>query len=222
MDLSKAFDVINQDLLDLFICLFFYLFILSVKTTVQKMKFSIKDFFQKCKKSLMENFIFCAVNTCNNKISKNFYDVSTLLPGWYDVITSDNVKSTLKQRCVCQRWNLQRWPTSKHRCYFQLRVSQRWTTSKQRCKHDNLEKFKKSKKLFLKNKNLKKKKKRKLKLNTLNSKFRVTFRNLVDFISHFKRNLENNICRAAQIFMKMLHYKNYIWTVSFCKVLINL
>ena len=43
----------------------------QAQTTAQKMKFSIKDFFIKCdqnrgflrkKKSLMENFIFCAVN----------------------------------------------------------------------------------------------------------------------------------------------------------------
>ena len=32
----------------------------------------------------------------------------TLLLGWYDVATSHNVKSTLQQRCVRQRWNLQR------------------------------------------------------------------------------------------------------------------
>ena len=50
---------------------------LIIKLTVQKMKFSIKDFFNKCdqirrklriwsrlpKKSLMENVIFCAVTT---------------------------------------------------------------------------------------------------------------------------------------------------------------
>ena len=49
--------------------------------TAQKMKFSIKDFFSKCdqthrnlriwshllKKSLMENFIFCAVSVCSSK-----------------------------------------------------------------------------------------------------------------------------------------------------------
>ena len=49
----------------------------SARVTAQKMKFSIKDFFSKCdqtrrnlwiwsnllKKSLMENFIFCAVST---------------------------------------------------------------------------------------------------------------------------------------------------------------
>ena len=51
-------------------------FIKKTITTAQKMKFSIKDFFSKCdqirrklriwshllKKSLMENFIFCAAN----------------------------------------------------------------------------------------------------------------------------------------------------------------
>ena len=54
------------------------------------MKFSIKDFFSKCdqirsflriwphllKKSLMENFIFCAVNSCNNNSANN--EVNTL------------------------------------------------------------------------------------------------------------------------------------------------
>ena len=38
-----------------------------IRVTAQKMKFSIKDFFSKCdhllKKSLMENFIFCAVQS---------------------------------------------------------------------------------------------------------------------------------------------------------------
>ena len=33
--------------------------------------------------------------------------------GWCDVVRSGNVKSTLKQRCVCQRWNLQRWKNVK-------------------------------------------------------------------------------------------------------------
>ena len=54
---------------------------LATKITAQKMKCSIKDFFSKCnqmrrklriwsnllKKSLMENFIFCALN-CNLKL----------------------------------------------------------------------------------------------------------------------------------------------------------
>ena len=38
--------------------------------------------------------------------------VLSLLSGWYDPVTSENVKSTSKQRCVCQRWNLQCWATS--------------------------------------------------------------------------------------------------------------
>ena len=48
--------------------------------TAQRMKFSIKDFFSRCdqklhllKKSLMENFIFCAVD-------KYFYIVQWNLP----------------------------------------------------------------------------------------------------------------------------------------------
>ena len=41
--------------------------------------------------------------------SKHFNVGSMLFLGWYDVATSHNVKSTLKQRCVRQRWNLQRW-----------------------------------------------------------------------------------------------------------------
>ena len=58
----------------------------DTKHTAQKMKFSIKDFFSKCeqirsflricshllKKSLMENFIFCAV-TQNNEQQKSFF-----------------------------------------------------------------------------------------------------------------------------------------------------
>ena len=35
---------------------------------------------------------------------KHFNVVSTLFLGWYDVAVSDNFKSTLKQRCVCQLW----------------------------------------------------------------------------------------------------------------------
>ena len=58
----------------------------DTKHTAQIMKFSIKDFFSKCeqirsflricshllKKSLMENFIFCAV-TQNNEQQKSFF-----------------------------------------------------------------------------------------------------------------------------------------------------
>ena len=53
---------------------------IEATSTAQKMKFSIKDFFSKCdqirrklriwphllKKSLMENFIFCAASVCIN------------------------------------------------------------------------------------------------------------------------------------------------------------
>ena len=41
--------------------------------------------------------------------------------------------STLKQRCVCQCWNLQRWITLNQRCLFQHWFGQRYTTSKQHC-----------------------------------------------------------------------------------------
>ena len=88
--------------------------------------------------------------------SKHFNVGSTLLLGWYDVATRNNHKSTLKQHCVPQRRNLQRWTTSnqrcvfqlqyeqhrttsKQRCYFQHRVLQRWVTSKQRCGYDLLQ-----------------------------------------------------------------------------------
>ena len=65
---------------------------LSANCTAQKMKFSIKDFFSKCgqirwklriwshllKKSLMENFIFCAVvlqskSKLNKHLTKVFF-----------------------------------------------------------------------------------------------------------------------------------------------------
>ena len=58
----------------------------SIHYTAQKMKFSIKDFFRKChqirrklriwpyllKKSLMENFIFCAVIYTIIYLTKHF------------------------------------------------------------------------------------------------------------------------------------------------------
>ena len=56
--------------------------------------------------------------------SKHFNVVSTLLLGWYDVATSHNVKSTLKQRCVRQRWNLQHSTTLKQSCVFQRWIEQ--------------------------------------------------------------------------------------------------
>ena len=81
--------------------------------------------------------------------------VSTLLLGLYDVATWHNVKSTLKQHCVHQCWNLQRWTTlnqhrpfqrwfeqrlttSKQRCHFQRRFSPCWAILKQHCEYDHL------------------------------------------------------------------------------------
>ena len=40
--------------------------------------------------------------------SKHFNVVLTLSFGWYDVVTWENVKSTLTQYCVFQCWSLQR------------------------------------------------------------------------------------------------------------------
>ena len=54
--------------------------------------------------------------------SNHFKVVSTLLSGSYDVTTSENVKSTLKQRYVRQRWDLQHYTASNQRyqrCLFQ-------------------------------------------------------------------------------------------------------
>ena len=57
--------------------------------------------------------------------NKYFNVVSTLFLGWYDVVVSQNVKSTLKQGCVRQRWNLQRWKMSNQRYLFQCWIEQR-------------------------------------------------------------------------------------------------
>ena len=56
--------------------------------------------------------------------SKHFDVGSMLFLGWYDVATSHNAKSTLKQHYVRQRWNLQRWTTLKQRCVFQRWIEQ--------------------------------------------------------------------------------------------------
>ena len=53
--------------------------------------------------------------------SKHFNVGSTLFLGWYDVTTSHSLKSTSKQRRVCQRWNFQRRTTL---CFSTLN----WTT----------------------------------------------------------------------------------------------
>ena len=57
--------------------------------------------------------------------SKHLNVVSTLLLGWYDVAMSHNVKSTLKQHCVRQSWNLQHLTTLKQSCVFQSWNEQR-------------------------------------------------------------------------------------------------
>ena len=54
-----------------------------------------------------------------------FNVVSTLSFGWCDVATWGNVKSTLKQRCVFQRWNLQHRTTLNQCCVFQRWYEQR-------------------------------------------------------------------------------------------------
>ena len=46
--------------------------------------------------------------------SKHFNVFTALFLDSYDVATSPNVKSTLKQRCVRQLWNLQPRRTSNH------------------------------------------------------------------------------------------------------------
>ena len=52
-------------------------------------------------------------------ITIHFNVVSALSFGLYDVTTWVNMKSTLKQRCIFQRWSLQRRTTSNQRCVFQ-------------------------------------------------------------------------------------------------------
>ena len=56
--------------------------------------------------------------------SKHVNVDSTLFLGWYDVTTSHNVKSTLKKRYVRQSCNLQRSTTLKKRCVFQRWIEQ--------------------------------------------------------------------------------------------------
>ena len=63
------------------------LYAYSFSKTAQKMKFSITDFFSKCdqirsflriwshllKKSVMENFIFCAVSSAKDKLPLKYF-----------------------------------------------------------------------------------------------------------------------------------------------------
>ena len=51
-------------------------------------------------------------------LRKHFSIVSGLWLDWYDNATSDKIKSRLKQRCVRESWNLQRWTTLNQRCLF--------------------------------------------------------------------------------------------------------
>ena len=55
--------------------------------------------------------------------SKHFNVGSTLFLGWYDVATSHNVKSTLKQRCVRQRRNLQCWQCWNNVVFFNVELN---------------------------------------------------------------------------------------------------
>ena len=57
--------------------------------------------------------------TKNSRPSKHFNVGSTLFLGWYDIATSHNDKSTLKQRSVRERWKLQCSRTLKQCCIFQ-------------------------------------------------------------------------------------------------------
>ena len=113
------------------------------------------------------------------------------------------------------------------------RDSWRWSKSKQRGEYEYditiYEMLKRAKKYFWASKKKKKKKteNKKLKLNTLNFKFRPLFQNLVDFIPHFKRYIEKNICKAAKIFMtsrkccitetifKLFHFVKYWLTLTY-------
>ena len=52
--------------------------------------------------------------------SKHFNIFSTLFLSWYDFATSYNIKSTLKQRCVRQLWDLQRRINFVYFVYFDL------------------------------------------------------------------------------------------------------
>ena len=79
-------------------------------------------------------WLLLSMNKTQQTLQRRFNVVFML----YDVATLHNVKSTLKQRCVCQLWNLQRRTTLKQRCVFPRWTEQRWTTSKQCCKYDHL------------------------------------------------------------------------------------
>ena len=73
-----------------------------------------------CKNEVQESVSKTLTTAC-----KHFNIVSTLSFGWYDVTAWGNVKSTLEQRCVFQRWNLQRRTTLNQCCVFQRWYKQR-------------------------------------------------------------------------------------------------
>ena len=97
---------------------------------------------------------------------------------WWDIARKDNVKSKLKQRCLCQPWNLQRRTTSNQLCVFQRWHEQRYTMTKQtslskssftalvnvekRCENNYFQKEQQQQQ---------QKEKKHSKFNTLNSKF---------------------------------------------------
>ena len=71
--------------------------------------------------------------------SNNFNAVLTFSLGLYDVATSDNVKSTLKQRFVHQHWIFQCLNgTTKQHCHIQGQFLQSWAAPKQRWEYDHL------------------------------------------------------------------------------------
>ena len=59
---------------------------------------------------------------------KHFNLVLTLLLVWCNIATSETVKSTLKHRCVCQRWNLKCWKTWNQFNVDIINIRQRWNS----------------------------------------------------------------------------------------------
>ena len=89
-------------------------------TTAQKMKFSFKDFFSKCdqsrsflriwshllKKSLMKNFIFCAVfqlfkDSFNLEYLVNIPTFFKRSPSWTDLVIA-STKVDFKKKCILE------------------------------------------------------------------------------------------------------------------------
>ena len=120
---------------------------------IQESLFGVDKNYVNITRTNFMRFVFSSKSIPNN----NFNVGSTLLLGWYNVVTSHDVKSTLKQRCVRQHWSLQpsttlkehcvfqrwieqRYTTLKQGCHFKRGFSRRWATSKKRCKYDHLKK----------------------------------------------------------------------------------